>query len=117
MGAMNTPEIVEAILREAMTAARAAGVRITQHVGRCVEERDGVTCACALGCSIIGVRTDRPFLAVMKRLNISNAQAGKLAEGFDGTRSPHGPQRSSKWRDLGEKLRLEFSPAPAKAVF
>lgn len=112
---MRTPEDVEPILRDAMTKARAEGVRITQ--GALVQVVDGVTCACALGCVVLdAVGQERRLTLVMKgRLNITDAQVYKFTEGFDDTRSPDGPRRASKWRDLGEKLRLEFKPAPDPA--
>lgn len=115
---MNTPEIVEGILREAMTAARARGVQIAQGVDRFVEERNGVTCACAMGCAILEVPFRRPQSAVKDRLWIGDAQIAAIAGGFDGDCFSEADYCLEKepWWDLGERLWREFGTAPAVAT-
>ncbi len=108
------PGDVERVLRTKIVEARAAGVEVREGVLDCVEMKDGGgLCACALGCAVLDALGKRPFLAAMRRLNISMAQASQLVNGFEGYRPPRGPQRASKWRDVGTRLRAEFLPAVA----
>ena len=93
---MNTPEKVEQTLHESIASARANGVRVAEKVVLCREVRDGVTCACALGCV-----ADR-FEAAARVLKISFDDAAEIARGFDGG-FQHG-----KWSRIGARLRAEF---------
>lgn len=127
-GKLRTPRAVKPILRRALRRATAAGVTIRPAVVNCISVEAGSVCACVLGCAALldekhaevaerarSSRAEgedpilrRSFLVAMRTLRISNAQAGKIAEGWDGVRPMFGPRCRSKWRLLGTQLRADF---------